>query len=108
MGSSKESILKTLLYSDIFNYPLSKEEIWKFLISKNKEDKQIFLRCLSLKNSPFDHKKNLYFIKGREGIIKKRQKLALILQSILNKVIFKIRQIKRGNKIVRSYRRTAL
>lgn len=73
MGSSKESILKTLLYSDIFDYPLSKEEIWKFLISKNKEDKQIFLRYLNLKNSLFDHKKNLYFIKGREGIIKKRQ-----------------------------------
>ena len=74
MGSSKESILKTLLYSDIFDYPLKKEEIWKFLISKNKEDKQNFLRYLSLRNSSFDYKKNFYFIKGREEIIKKRQK----------------------------------
>ncbi len=74
MSSSKEAILKTLLYSDVFDYPLKKEEIWKFLISKNKEDKQIFLRYLSLKNSSFDYKKNFYFIKGREEIIKKRQK----------------------------------
>ena len=73
MGSSKESILKTLLYSDIFDYPLSKEEIWKFLISKNKEDKQSFLKYLSLKNNLFNHKNNFYFIKGRIEIIKKRQ-----------------------------------
>lgn len=73
MGSSKESILKTLLYSDIFDYPLSKEEIWKFLISKNKEDKQNFLKYLNLKNNIFEYKDNFYFIKGRVEIIKKRR-----------------------------------
>lgn len=32
---SNLSILKTLIYSDIFDFPLTKEEIWKFLISAN-------------------------------------------------------------------------
>ncbi len=73
MGSSKESILKTLLYSDIFDYPLRSEEIWKFLISGNKEDKQSFLKYLNLKNNFFDCKNNLYFINGRAALVKKRQ-----------------------------------
>lgn len=93
MGSSKESILKTLLYSDIFDYPLSKEEIWKFLISKNKEDKQSFLKYLNLKNHLFDYKNNLYFIKGRIEIIKKRQekeKYSLEKIKFAKKIIQKI------------------
>lgn len=93
MGSSKESILKTLLYSDIFDYPLTKEEIWKFLISKNKEDKQSFLKYLNLKNHLFDYKNNFYFIKGRIEIIKKRQekeKYSLEKIKFAKKIIQKI------------------
>jgi len=93
MGSSKESILKTLLYSDIFDYPLSKEEIWKFLISKNKEDKQSILKYLNLKNNVFDHKSNFYFIKGREEMVKKRQekeKYSLEKIKFAKKIIQKI------------------
>lgn len=90
MGSSKESILKTLLYSDIFDYPLSKQEIWKFLISKNKENKQDLLKYLSHKNSLIDYKKNFYFIKGREEVIKKRQ----------GKKIHSLEKIKFAKKII--------
>ena len=93
MGSSKKSILKTLLYSDIFDYPLSREEIWKFLISENKEDKQIFLKYLNLKNYLFDHKNNFYYIKGRIEIIKKRQekeKYSLEKIKFAKKIIQKI------------------
>lgn len=93
MGSSKESILKTLLYSDIFDYPLSKEEIWKFLISKNKEDKQSFLKYLNLKNDIFEYRNNFYFIKGRIEIIKKRQekeKYSLEKIKFAKKIIQKI------------------
>jgi len=91
MGSSKESILKTLLYSDIFDYPLSKEEIWKFLISKNKEDKQSFLKYLNLKNHVFDYKNNFYFIKGRIEIVKKRQE----------KEKYSLKKIKFAKKIIK-------
>jgi hypothetical protein len=90
MGSSNETILKTLLYSDIFDYPLSKEEIWKFLISKNKENKQDFLKYLSHKNPLINYKKNFYFIKGREEVIKKRQE----------KEIHSLKKIKFAKKII--------
>jgi hypothetical protein len=96
MGSSKESIVNTLLYSDIFDYPLSKEEIWKFLISKNKEDKQSFLKYLNLKNNLFSHKNNFYFIKERIEIVKKRQekeKYSLEKIKFAKKIIQKISRI---------------
>src|SRR5476651_1680155 len=96
MGSSKESILKTLLYSDIFDYPLSKEEIWKFLISENKKDKLTVLKYLKLKNNFFDCKNNLYFIKGRENTVWKRQvkeKYSLEKIRFAKKIIQKISRI---------------
>lgn len=73
MGSSEEAILKTLLYSDIFDYPLSKDEVWKYLISKKIEDKQSFLKCINRKNFSFSHNKTFYFVRGREDLIKKRE-----------------------------------
>lgn len=47
MESSEKSILKTLLYSDIFNYPLKKEEIWKYLITSKKISKKEFEKSLN-------------------------------------------------------------
>lgn len=42
----KKSILRTISYSDIFDYPLNKTEIWKFLISSEKVSKENFDRVL--------------------------------------------------------------
>ncbi|MCL4354264.1 hypothetical protein M1349_02205 [Patescibacteria group bacterium] len=78
MGS-KKVVLKTLLYSDIFDYPLTKEEIWNYLISDKKILKKDFL--LKLKNEKtVEQKDGFYFIKNRENIIeirKKRQKISI-------------------------------
>ncbi len=80
MGSSEEPVLKTLLYSDIFDYPLSKEEIWKFLISPTKQDKKEILGCLNAKNTFFESINSLFFIKGRKNIVnirREREKYSL-------------------------------
>lgn len=69
MGSSNKSILKTLLYSDIFDYPLSKEEIWKYLISKKKENYHDFINHLSNKETSFGNKNNYFFLNGRDGLV---------------------------------------
>jgi len=75
MGS-KKVVLKTLLYSDIFDYPLIKEEIWNYLISDKKILKKDFL--LNLKSEKaINQKDGFYFVKNREKIIvmrKERQK----------------------------------
>lgn len=68
---SRNSILKTLFYADIFRYPLKKEEIWKFLISQNKINKEEFNKTLSdTKN--ISSLKDFYFLKGKRFLVKER------------------------------------
>lgn len=74
MGSSNKSILKTLLYSDIFDYPLSKEEIWKYLISEKKENHHDFINYLNNKETSFDNKNNYFFLNGRGSLVTIRTK----------------------------------
>ncbi len=76
--SIKKAVLQTLIYSDIFDYPLSKEEIWKFLIGKN-IDRGFFekeLKSLGSESTPLgcSHKNNFYYLLGREKIVEKRIK----------------------------------
>lgn len=67
------AILKTLIYSDIFDFPLSKNELWKFLISKkvSRENFQDVLKNLQKKISLRD---GFYCLYGREQAIKTRIK----------------------------------
>lgn len=67
-----KSILQTLVYSDIFDYPLSKDEIWKFWIGK-KVDKKTFDKFLK-GNLPkrIVFRNNFYCLFGREKIVQTR------------------------------------
>src|ERR1035437_8967870 len=71
MGSKKEAILKTLLYSDLFDYPLTEAEIYRYLIFQ-KIDKDQFSKLLENKNLPIDRLNNFFFLKGRRKIVKAR------------------------------------
>ncbi len=88
MGS-KKVIFKTLLYSDIFDYPLTKEEIWNYLVFDKKILKKDFL--LNLKSEKaINQKDGFYFVKNREKLItirKKRKK-------------YSIEKIKKAKKII--------
>ncbi|MCL5438518.1 MAG: hypothetical protein M1268_00835 [Patescibacteria group bacterium] len=72
MLNIKRSILKTLIYSDIFDYPLTFEEIWKFLISEKKINKKEFFKNLKNLPSPISKKDKFYFLENRDSIIQKR------------------------------------
>lgn len=72
MGNSINAILKTLVYSDIFDYPLKKQEIYKYLIENKKVNEESFDKILSLYNHQIVLKDNYYCLLGRENIIKKR------------------------------------
>lgn len=67
-----KALLRTLLYSDIFDYPLTKEQLWQFLITKKKVSKKSFEETLSKKILAVSVQNGLYFLKGRDRIIKKR------------------------------------
>ncbi|EKD64640.1 MAG: hypothetical protein ACD_50C00333G0011 [uncultured bacterium] len=67
------AILRTLVYSDIFDYPLKKDEIWKYLIGQKIEN--IYVGTLddslkkSLKQNRAIFKKNFYCLLNRDKII---------------------------------------
>lgn len=88
--ASNSSILKTLVYSDIFDFPLTKEEIWKFLIGK-KIDKKTFEK--ELEATPLGCNSKFYFLSQREEIVEKRNKKKEISQEkikIAKKIIEKL------------------
>lgn len=89
MGRNKV-VLKTLLYSDIFDYPLRKEEIWDFLISEKEIDKKDFLSGLT-KDMNIQKQEKFYFIKGREELVSLRK----------NREAFSLEKIKKANSIAR-------
>lgn len=68
-----QSIIKTLSYSDLFDFPLKACEIWKTLIwdKKNLPSQNTFERSLFLL-SGFSFKNGYYFLNGREKIVVKR------------------------------------
>lgn len=75
----REKILATLAYADIFDYPLTLKEIFRFLITSQKikeEEIKKAIRTL-LKEGKIGKMGRFYFLKGREEIVflrKKRQK----------------------------------
>jgi hypothetical protein len=83
MGS-KSAILKTLLYSDIFNYPLTKTEIWRYLISNKKTSISDTESTLN-KIKTINFKNGLYFLRGREKLVNLRQEKEKISAKKLKK-----------------------
>jgi predicted nucleotidyltransferase len=69
---SKDAIRKTLIYSDIFNYPLTFDQLYTFLISNKKYTKREIEE--QLHKLPDVVKKDTYYVlAGREQLIAKRK-----------------------------------
>ncbi len=64
-----KSVLKTLVYADIFDYPLTKEEIWRFLIGKKSANKKQIEEALFR----FDSKHGYFYLKKRDHIVEMRK-----------------------------------
>jgi len=73
MDSKGKAILKTLLYANLFDYPLKKTEIFRFLIAEKKIGKHelsvaLDSQCLSMEESD-----GYYYLSGRMNLVKKRR-----------------------------------
>lgn len=72
MGSSnniKQSIIKTVLYADIFDYPLNSKQIWKYLIAEKRVNKKEFDEILKNISSPVFSFSDMYFLKGKKKLV---------------------------------------
>jgi D-beta-D-heptose 7-phosphate kinase/D-beta-D-heptose 1-phosphate adenosyltransferase len=90
MDSREESIFKTLLYSDLFDYPLTESEIHKFLIAQ-KIEKNELSKILKNGKLPIQEDDNFFFIKGRGKIVNAR----------LSKEKFSLEKLEKAKKITR-------
>ncbi|HSX09444.1 MAG TPA: hypothetical protein VLF93_04790 [Candidatus Saccharimonadales bacterium] len=70
---AKRAILRTILYSDIFSFPLTRDELWKFLMSEKEISHNEFLRNLNLLPQIIS-KDGYYCLKNRTQIISQRKK----------------------------------
>lgn len=69
----EKAILKTLIYSDIFDYPLKAWEVHKWLIGRRASLKQIEKALKRLnKELSIKNKGDYYFLPRRSGLVKKR------------------------------------
>lgn len=74
---AEAAILTTILYSDIFDFPVTKQELWQYLISKKQIQQTDFEEALGrlLTARVLIHKSGLYCLSGKEKQIAKRKKL---------------------------------
>lgn len=93
MDNNEKAIVKTLLYSDVFDYPLSKDEIWSYLISNKKINKKVFNSKVKKINSIVYRDDSYLYMKGKKKIVElRKKKLAeserklLITKKIIKKI----------------------
>ncbi|MGW8184769.1 MAG: hypothetical protein ACWGHO_01490 [Candidatus Moraniibacteriota bacterium] len=102
--SLKRSILNTICYYDILNYPLTLFEIWKHLLAtedlKREDSLNITLRDVanSLEEQDLvrfiDTENGLYFLRGRDDLVRER--------IVRNKIsVLKIKKMKKAVKWLR-------
>ena len=71
MDNNEKAILTTLIYSNIFDYPLTKQELWEYALTPSSLNKKEFFTTLTT----FPHcrsKRQYYFLPGAEAIVQIR------------------------------------
>ncbi len=89
----KKSILKTIVFFDLFDYPLTQFEIWKYIKLKT----SLFSVMNILNNAKFsiiNEKNGFYFLNGRKNIIKTR----------MERNDYACDKLKKANKIAKIFR----
>lgn len=85
----ERAILKTLIYADIFDYPLLSHEVHKWLIGKKLSIEQVekILKRL-VKNRKIGFKDGMYFLRGRKELTGKRLQNETISQKYYQKALW--------------------
>lgn len=80
----QQSLLRTISYFDLANFPLTKEELWRFLWQPPAEKAEDFL--VALKHISFlEEKYGYYFLRGQSAQVEKRRQAAALTDTKLEK-----------------------
>lgn len=84
----EKTILKTLVYRDLFDYPLKAGEIYLFLIQQ-KSSRRVVARALRelVAEGKIQQRSSYYYLPGREGIVALRRKREVISREKLKKAV---------------------
>ena len=82
------SIIKTLCYSQIFSYPLTVSELFKYLISSKKITREELLLALYRNHNLFEHKDQYVVLRGDGKLVQERVKRKAYARSKLAKALW--------------------
>lgn len=69
----EKAILKTIIFFDVFDYPLTDWEIYKNLISEKKHSFADVKNALKEKTGKLSQKESFYFLPNRQSLVEKRK-----------------------------------
>jgi hypothetical protein len=70
--NAKKAIIQTIIYSDIFDFPMKEQELWYFLKSTESIAKEHFIKALATIPA-ITSKSGYYVLKNRMSIVQKRK-----------------------------------
>lgn len=93
--ASEQAILTTILYSDIFSFPVTKDELWKFLISPQKITRKEFDKALHSLAQQITFQDNYFCLKGKEKSIVQRKKNLTAVEQKMQRALWITQRLSR-------------
>jgi len=74
----EKAVFKTLAYFDIFNYPLTAWEVYRYLYIKDLNKEVGFLETKNILDNNFQNKEGFYFLANRQNLVEIRKERQVI------------------------------
>lgn len=93
--ASEQAILTTILYSDIFSFPLTKDELWRFLIAPQKISRKEFDKALHSLAQQITFQDNYFCLKGKEKSIAQRKQNLVVVKQKMQRAVWITQKLSR-------------
>lgn len=93
LSDAERAVLKSIVYFDLFSYPLTPLEAWKWMMADGTSarptlgDVTALLETSTSLHSLLDHAEGFYFLRGRDDIVAVRKQRYLLAERKYNRVL---------------------